>query len=164
LICTFFLLSASCNKQEDTDLSYTAFRNEKDLEVIFINAFEIKKKLSTNDAALPYTELEMIISASRNLENKYGKDRLLEYVNLLVKEGNGNKAENQNGTFTDLLDDDKCHRKADGTVDMDDCSLLETVGVLIKSAFECVKPGFAAPQQEIENYYNCVQGVVCKTC
>jgi hypothetical protein len=163
LITILLSLFFSCSKKENTTYTFEDFRNDELLNVITKSASTVRESYSTNTSKILYNELDAIVVSAKKLNTKYGEEKVKHFLDLLVEEEKAIIKSRDIG-IQGRTTEDKCHRRSNGTVDMDDCSFWETVVVSVVSAFDCVQPGSFATQAEINAYYDCVQSVVCRKC
>lgn len=170
LSCLFILsiLIISCNNETEESVSKSSNEQMLQREVAdpTILAFEAEVKESNLEQEMKdwkiavdnkdFTKLaehkNSIENIFDNLYTKYGKDNVIEYVEILKNEEN--KAL---GTH----DGSACTRNLDGTIYTGACSFWENVQFFFSLACSGMPTNTEA---QINSYFNCLQKDICKIC
>lgn len=139
-----------------TDLTLDDFRKDPLTASLQLNFNSLKTGYYSKNEQLFL--IKEGIKITKEIIYKYGKEKTLEFALSLKNQASNNSKEKR------ILLDLGCSRRADGTVNYDDCNFFEFIQVAVVSAFACNSPGVSSTPTEIEAYYNCVQEVVCKNC
>ncbi len=154
----------SCNKDDSQDDSLEAFINDPSVQMIAsTRAVLAKRNIGVLDQEI-IRNINIVASHSKLLIKKYKRERVEGWLVQLIE--NDRKSEKSDLVSEIALRGDKCNRDADGSINMEECNFWEYLLVMVKSALTCDQPG---PEQItfpglLEDYFTCVQGVVCKTC
>jgi hypothetical protein len=134
-----------------TDEDANLFAEDPRLITLFNLCDAMVKMNSANQDEIQLIYIKNLVI---QLENQYGKDNILNYLNEF------NTQNRRAPVVLELVDfsggGDKCHLDDDGTVNMDDCNFWEYLIVSLKA--------IGCPENPVEASYKCMQDVVCKTC
>ena len=143
--------NASKTAQELND-----FKNNENLIAVIDNIQAYKTAMSQDDYEGVINSLDAIVINSHELVNTYGQEEVDSYLSELA-------INNGESKFFGTHDNNKCTRNLNGTTYWDQCSFWEEVSVVITSAIICQSPS-SSSSQDMNDYYNCVQDRICKTC
>ncbi|UOV00069.1 hypothetical protein MUU74_08950 [Chryseobacterium daecheongense] len=132
------------------------FRNNENLIAVIDNIQAYKTAMSQDDYTGIKNSLDAIIVNSHALVNTYSQEEVESYLNELA-------VNNGESKFFGTHDNNKCTRNLNGTTYWDQCGFWEEVLVVITSAIVCQSPS-SSSSQDMNDYYNCVQDRICKTC
>lgn len=139
-------------KLEDFRTKKAIIENDLIAKEIYNLGFEYKNAIKMHDNENILIIHDRILIKIEELNMLYGKENLQEFYNEIIL-----TSKTDGGDMIGGPDDDKCKRKADGTVNYSACEgFWENFLVTIRVGF--------CPTGNAEQLYNCAQDVVCKTC
>ena len=101
-----------------------------------------------NNQALAIENIKALREIISILDSKYERSELLTALETLRVASNSPKG---------------CSRNANGTTNWDDCNWWETLVVGLMT-IGCNQPDVIGGDYAIEEYYNCVQSIICRKC
>lgn len=132
------------------------FQQNESLIAVINNIQAYKTAMSQDDYTGITNSLDAIAQNSQILVDTYGEEELNAYLTEL-------SVNNGESKFFGTHDNNNCTRNLNGTTYWDHCSFWEEVIVVITSAVVCQSPA-SSSTQDMNDYYNCVQDRICKTC
>ncbi|GEN75446.1 hypothetical protein [Chryseobacterium hagamense] len=136
------------------------FVSNKNLQKIIENIDAYKKAAAIDDVDAQHQAIDVIVQSSNLLLEDYGGKE--EVVMSFFEELEANDSSPSQRYY--MGGGDKCHKNSNGTINTDACNFWEEIAVAWQGAFGCTKPGFGASHQSWNNYYDCYQSIVCRTC
>lgn len=148
--------TSASNVASKTAQELNDFKNNENLIAIIDNIQAYKNAMSQDDYTGIKNSLDAIVVNSHALVNTYGQEEVEAYLTELA-------VNNGESKFFGIHDNNKCTRNLNGTTYWDQCSFWEEVIVVISSSIVCQNPS-SSSSQDMNDYYNCVQDRICKTC
>jgi len=162
LLITFTVVFYSCKKSgvvnQDAELTTVSFdKNEVNTEefVELVNSLgmaeqiaEVKELNSTLEDPVFYEKLLAVYNSSYTLLTTFENSE--EILDVLIE----SNAEYFSGG---------CCSLKDGKTDWSCCNFWESVKVFLKAAGACHLVQYPSTE-DMNNYYNCIQSIICKTC